>query len=496
MKTIRGTAASPGIAFGPVCYYSSAQTKVTEAAALNPALEWQLLQVARKTAEAQLEELYQKALKETGREQAEILDVQRTMMHDVEYVGVVEELIWKQKKNAPYAVWRAGQKFSAVMAATKDEYMQARAADILDVSNRLVNILMGGGPGCELVDSPCIVAAEDLAPSAMVQLGREKVLAIVTRRGSRTSHTAILARSMGVPALVQTDIEILPGVTGRKIAVDAYEGLCYLGPSEEQLRALRAKKKQEEAQKQQLQALRGLASTTPGGKTVRLYANVNTPDELPAVLEADAEGIGLFRSEFLYLGRKAPPGEEEQFEVYRKAAAALQGKPVVVRTLDIGADKQAEYLNLPPEENPALGFRGVRVSLARQAIFETQLRAVYRASAFGRVSILLPMVASVWEVQRCKAIAAEVRAALAAEGVAPGRVDIGIMIETPAAVLLADELAKEADFFSVGTNDLTQYTLAADRQHAGLEEYCDPHHPAVLKMLAMVAKSAAENGIP
>ena len=482
-----------GVAIGKVFVLSRGAAKAEDAGRADPQRELGRLVKAREQARAELQALYDKALRELGEEQAGIIDVQALLLDDIDLMEAIEEKI-RAGGSAAFAAREAGEEQAAIFEALDDDYMRARAADIRDVARRLVRALEGE-PCALSLDEPRIVVAEDLTPSETVSLDKGKILAFVTRQGSAQSHTAILARMMNIPSLVMADIEVSPGLAGHLMAVDGIEGSWYLDPDEATLAAMQKKAKSAREGRAALEAFRGRESVTKKGKKINLFANIGGPDDVKAALEGDAEGIGLLRSEFLYLGRDAFPTEDELFEAYKQIVEAMGGKKVIIRTLDIGADKQAAYFNLPKEENPALGLRGIRVCLARPDIFRAQLRAIYRASAFGTVSIMFPMIISVEEVRRIKEACASVRNELAAEGAAMGPVELGIMIETPAAAVISDLLAKEVDFFSVGTNDLTQYTLAVDRQNAGLGEFYNARHEALMRLLAFVAKSAREAGI-
>jgi phosphotransferase system enzyme I (PtsI) len=416
------------------------------------------------------------------------------MLQDDDFLEDVHTLIREHSARAAYAVEQVGKQFYDQFAALDDPYMQARAPDIADLSRRLVSVLTGSDTAFALT-VPSVVVAEDLTPSDTLSLDKTLIRAFVTRKGSTNSHTAILARILKIPSLVQSDIIVDKKFDGRPAAVDGHAGHVYINPDEATEQRLRKQEDADKAEEKSLEKLRGLPTVTKSGKKIELAANIGSVEDLKAVVANDAEGIGLFRSEFLYIGRSSYPTEEEQFTAYKLAAEALNGKRVIIRTLDIGADKQAAYFGLPEEENPALGYRAIRICLDRTDMFKTQLRALYRAAAFGKIAVMFPMITSVWELKRCKELAAEAKAELEKEGKKTGTIELGIMVETPAAAVCAEDLAKEAEFFSVGTNDLTQYTLAIDRQNAGLEKYLDVHHPALLKLLANIAKSARDAGI-
>lgn len=482
----------PGVAIGPAVVYRKAQRQMPTACG-DPAEEQKKFDQACAAAQAQLSELFEKAKKELGEEQAAIIEVQSLMLQDLDYLEAVADAI-QSGASAASAALDCGEMMAGMLAALDDEYMKARATDIRDVSQRVSGILCGGG-GFQLPEGSFLLVAEDLAPSETIQLPRDRILAFVTRQGSSSSHTAILARTLNIPSLVQADISLEDAEKAGVMAVDGFTGKWYADPDQATLTMLLKKQADAAAGKAALEAYRDRPSVTKSGKQILLCANIGSPADAEAAMKGDAEGVGLMRSEFLYLGRDSLPTEDELFDAYRKVAETMQGRPVVVRTLDIGADKQADYLNLDKEENPALGLRGLRICLKREDIFRPQLRAIYRASAYGSLSIMFPMVASVWELRRAKALCAEIRQELAAQGVAMGQVPIGVMVETPAAAVLAEDLAREADFFSVGTNDLTQYTLAVDRQNAKLGEFYDPYHPAVLALLGHIAKCAKAAGI-
>ena len=460
----------------------------------DPGAEWDAFNAAVKTADGQLEALFEKTREEIGEDEAMIVDVQRMMLEDEDFLDAVKNLIDNDSSRAAYAVDRVGRQFYDQFAALEDPYMQARAPDIADIARRLVAIITGIDTAFTITE-PSVVIAEDLTPSDTLSLDKKMIKAFVTRKGSTNSHTAILARILKIPSLVQADIPLDRGFDGKKAAVDGHTGVVYLEPDEATQKKLNAMEAADKAEEKSLEALRGLPTVTKSGKVIELAANIGSPEDLQSVLDNDAEAIGLFRSEFLYMGRNNYPSEEEQFNAYKAAAEALKGKRVVIRTLDIGADKQASYFGLPEEENPALGYRAIRICLDRVDMFKTQLRALYRAAAFGKIAVMFPMITSVWELKRCKELAAEAKAELEKNGKKTWDIELGIMVETPAAALCADELAKEAAFFSVGTNDLTQYTLAIDRQNADLEKYLDTHHPALLKLLATIAESAHKAGI-
>lgn len=494
MKVYQGKSVFSGVAFGEVFILPEREADIESAKAESPEREWEKYLSAKLKADAELGELFEKTLKEIGSEQADIIDVQRLMLEDGDFNEAVEERIRGEGASAAAAVSAAGKHFSAFFAGLDDPYMKARATDVADVSRRLEDILLGRSSRIEF-ENPVIVVANDLTPSQTLQFDKSRIRAFVIRQGSSNSHTAILARIMGIPCIVQSDIPLDKKLSGRKMAVDGENGLCYLEPDEKTMATLIDKQEEVLTRNRQLDSVRGLPSVTRDGRQIRLFSNIGYVEDVTAVLENDSEGIGLFRSEFLYLGRSDFPTEEEQFDAYRRVVTEMNGKTVIIRTLDIGADKKVDYFELDDEENPALGLRGVRICIDRPEIFITQLRAIYRASAFGNVALMFPMITSLWELRRCKEVVEQVKEELAREGLPIGSVEVGIMIETPASVIVADDLAKEVDFFSVGTNDLTQYTLALDRQNSKLEKFYDPHHPAVLELLRMTAHAAAENGI-
>ncbi len=496
MITINGKGVSNGVAVGPLYFYRRSTGAVPRVTDADPAVEWARFEAAKATAIGQLGELYEKALNEAGEEAAILFETHQMMLDDLDYVEAIQGLIESDHLNAEAAVSDTGVQFAEMFAAMDDSYMQARAADVKDISNRVVGILMGAVQGGIDSDVPVILASDDLAPSETVQLDKSKILGFVTAGGSGNSHTAILARTMGIPAIIGVGDQLKEAYEGKEVFVDGQTGEVVVDADEVTRDRLTKKQSKERALKELLDQLKGKPNETVDGKNIMVYCNIGNPGDMDAVLANDGGGIGLFRSEFLYLQGNDYPTEEEQFQAYKTVAERMGGKRVIIRTLDIGADKQADYFNLDHEENPAMGLRAIRICLTRPEVFKTQLRALYRASAYGKVAIMFPMITSVWEVQEIKRICKNVREELAAEGVPMADyVELGIMIETPSAVMMSDRLAKEVDFFSVGTNDLTQYTLAVDRQGNNLDKFYDSHHPAVLRMLKMAADNAHAAGI-
>ena len=493
MKQGTGLPVFPGIAIGPAAVFRDSRACVSHSSG-NPEIEKAKFRAALEKARKQLAALYEKSRSELGEDPAAMVEVQLLLLEDPELSEAVTAAI-EGGSAAAAAVEEAGNALAQVFESMEDTYMQARGADIRDLCGRLRDILCGEGR-FSLPEGPFLVAAEDLAPSQTVSLPRDRLLGFVTRQGSPLSHTAILARTWNLPALVQADIAPEGLENCRVLAVDGFSGTWYADPDEATLAMLTEKQTRAAAEQQALEAYRGVQTRTRSGTAVLLGANIGSAGDTEAAKLADAEGIGLLRSEFLYLGRTTPPKEEELFSAYQRVAQAMGPLPVVIRTLDIGADKQAPCLTLAKEENPALGLRGIRLCLDREDLFRNQLRAIYRASVFGNLRILFPMISSLWELKAAKAVCRQVREALTRKGVPFRDIPVGIMIETPAAAISADALARESDFFSVGTNDLTQYTLAADRQNAGLEKFYDPRHPALLALLSHVARAARKAGIP
>ena len=495
MEQYQGKSVFGGVAIGRIHIFSKGQQQVKRIKVQDTEAEKKRYREAVQTAIAELQGLYDKALKEVGEANAAIFEMHQMMLEDEDFTESVENIIDSQSVNAEYAVASTGDNFAQMFASMDDEYMRGRAADVKDISERLVSVLNGASRQQMDADEPVIVMAVDLAPSETVQMDKDKVLSFVTTQGSVNSHTAILARTMSIPALIGVDMPLDAELEGKFAIVDGDNGTVYIDPSEDVLAQMQEKKEQAEEKKQLLQQLKGKETITKDGKKIKLYANIGNSKDLAMVLQNDAEGIGLFRSEFLYLEKEDYPTENEQFMVYKMVAETMAGKQVIIRTLDIGADKQCDYFNMDPEDNPALGYRAIRICLTRPEVFKTQLRALYRVSAFGNISIMYPMITSVWEVKQIKKIVEEVKEELRAQNIEFGEVAQGIMIETPAAVMISRELAKEVDFFSIGTNDLTQYTLAIDRQNPKLDDFYDAHHPAVLKMIHMVAQNAHAEGI-
>lgn len=495
MRTYDGKSVCSGIAIGKIRVYKKDVQQVKRTKAKDPESELARFASAKEEAVRQLKCLYDKALKEVGEANAAIFEVHQMMLEDVDYNESVENIVRGQEVNVEYAVAATGDNFSRMFSAMDDDYMRERAADVKDISERLLAVLNGRNAGTAETEEPVIIVADDLAPSETVQLDKDMVLSFVTVHGSANSHTAILARMMEIPALVGAGLPLDETVDGKLGIVDGASGKIYMEPDEDTLNEMRERQQEEAEKKELLQRLKGRENVTLDGQKVMLYANIGNIKDLAMVMQNDAEGIGLFRSEFLYLEKEDYPDEEEQFQIYKQAAETMAGKRVIIRTLDIGADKQCGYFNMEHEENPALGYRAIRICLTRPEVFKTQLRALFRASAFGNIAIMYPMITSIKEIKRIKEVVGEVKAELDAQKMPYGEPEQGIMIETPAAALISDVLAREVDFFSIGTNDLTQYTLAIDRQNPKLDEFYDAHHPAVLRMISMVVENAHRAGI-
>ena len=495
MQIYNGKSVFGGIAIGKISVYQKKEQQVKRVKIDDPEQEMARYEKAKAEGIKQLQGLYDKALREVGEANAAIFEVHQMMMEDDGYNESVENIIRSQGVNAEYAVATTGDNYAQMFSAMDDDYMRERAADVRDISERLLTILNGEETGAVDADEPKIIVAEDLAPSETVQLDKDKVLSFVTVKGSLNSHTAILARTMAIPALVNTSVSLESEMDGRLGIVDGADGTFYVDPDEETLAEMKKRQEEDLSRKQLLLTLKGKENVTLDGQKVMLYANIGNIKDLATVIQNDAGGIGLFRSEFIYLEKEDFPTEEEQFQIYRQVAQTMAGKRVIIRTLDIGADKQCDYFHMEHEENPALGCRAIRICLTRPEIFKTQLRALFRASAFGKIAIMYPMIISVQEVRKIKGIVEEVKAELTSQGVEFGNPEQGIMIETPAAAIISDDLAKEVDFFSIGTNDLSQYTMAIDRQNPQLDLFFDPHHPAVLRMISLVVENAHKAGI-
>lgn len=495
MITLEGKSVFGGVAIGKIQFYKRNEITIKRTRVEDVEAEVERFRNAKAKTLELLKGLYEKALEDVGEANAMIFEAHQLMLEDPDYVESIENIIRTQDVNAEYAIGATADNFAAIFEAMDDAYMQGRAADVRDVSERLLQALSSQNETVMVMDEPVIIAADDLVPSETVQLDKEKVLSFVTMYGSANSHTAILARTMNIPAVIGLGEALKEEYDGKVAIVDGVDGKVYIDPDEETMASMQKKQKKDQEQKELLNQLKGKENVTKSGQKVNVYANIGNLADVGAVLKNDAGGIGLFRSEFLYLESDTYPTEEQQFAVYKKVAETMAGKKVIIRTLDIGADKQVDYFKLDKEDNPALGYRAIRICLTRPEIFKTQLRALYRASAYGQISIMFPMIISVAEVKKIKEVVEEVKAELRTEGAAFREdVELGIMIETPAAVMVSRELAKEVDFFSVGTNDLTQYTLAIDRQNQKLEDFYDSHHPAVLAMIRMAAESAHAEG--
>lgn len=492
MERYLGKAILKGIAIGPICFFSKEEKQIKRDKVEEVEKEIDRFEAAKQEAISQLNLLYEKAIKEVGEVNAAIFEVHVMMLDDDDFNDAVKNIILTQKVNAEYAVATAGDNFSTMFSEMEDEYFRARAADIKDISERVISLLVGDKSSQFIQDNPVIVVAKDLAPSETVQMDKEKLLGFVTELGSANSHTAILARMMNIPALI--GITIQESWNGKLAIIDGYTGTLIVDPDDVTLEEMSDKQKKDQEGKELLQSLKGKESKSLDGVSVKLYANISNVSDIANVFTNDGEGIGLFRSEFLYLEKENYPTEEEQFQAYKSVAEKMSGKKVIIRTMDIGADKKVDYFQLDQEENPAMGYRAIRICLEQLEMFKTQLRAIFRASIFGKISIMFPMIISVDEVIKIKQIIEEIKVELKKKEIPFGEVELGIMIETPAAVMISDLLAKEVDFFSIGTNDLTQYTLAIDRQNPKLDAFYNPHHKAILKMIQMVVENAHKEG--
>lgn len=496
MIVYKGKAVFGGIAIGAIQIFEKNRQKIICYKVTDLEAEVKRFDRARKKAQEQVMVMYQKALKEVGEENAAIFEVHHMLMNDTDYIHSILTIMIEQGVNAEYGVAVTGERFARMFEDMDDDYMRERAADIRDISEQIIRVLLGHEMAKMKNSEPVILVAQDLAPSETVMLDKEKVLSFVTIEGSSNSHTAILARTMNIPALVQTEVELDASLNGRMAIVDGFEGILYVDPTPELLAEKQQRLEEEMKKRDLLKLLKGKENVTLDGRKIKIYANIGNLKDLALVQENDAQGIGLFRSEFIYLESEDFPTEEEQFQIYRTVAQTMAGKKVIIRTLDLGADKQADYLKLEKEINPALGFRAIRICLTRKDLFRVQLRAIFRAGIYGQVSIMYPMITSMKEIAMIREIVEQVKAELREEGIPfQEEMEQGIMIETPAAVMISDLLAKEVDFFSIGTNDLSQYTMAIDRENAQLDDFFDPHHPAILRMIKMVADNAHQNGI-
>lgn len=495
MEQFTGKSVVKGIATGKVYVFDKRENKPEKKTITDIESEIRRFHHARSEAMDQLASIYEEAVARVGEENAMIFDMHKMMLEDLDYIEGIENRIKEESVNAEYAVALTGMEFSEVFASMDDEYMKARSTDVLDISARVIRVLEGRPEAGLHAQEPVILLAEDLTPSETIAMDKTKILAFVLTGGSTNSHTAILARSLDIPSLVGTNLELNDGFHGKTGIVDGTEGTFVVDPDDQLLEEMQAREKEFKERKERLQLLKGQENITKDGRMINLYANMGNVEDVDSVLANDAGGIGLFRSEFLYLGREDFPTEEEQFEAYKTVVSRMEGKKVIIRTLDIGADKKVDYFKLAPEDNPALGYRAIRICLRQEEIFRTQLRAIYRASAFGTVSIMFPMITSVWEIKKIKEIVDQVKEELTKEGISFSNVELGIMVETPAAAVISDLLAKEVDFFSIGTNDLTQYTLAIDRQNQSLDEFYDAHHESVLRLIDMTVKNGHREGI-
>ena len=496
MLVVKGKSVFSGIVIGPLALFHRNTVSTARRRVKDTEAEIKRFQQARSASVEQLKDMYEKAVQKVGEEEAAVFEVHQMMLDDDDYIDNIVTLITQEKINAEAAVEETAQQFSEMFRSMDDAYMKERAADVLDISRRIQVQLCGGEANDFSAYDGVILAADDLAPSETLQLDTDKILGFVTSGGSTNSHTAILARTLGITAVVNTGTQLHTDVEGKTVIVDGFTGTVYLDPDSATLDKMKKKQAEAEERKIRLEAYRGKESVTADGYKVNVFANIGNPDNVPQALANDAEGIGLFRSEFLYLENATYPTEEQQFEAYKKTAEMMGGKTVVIRTLDIGADKKVDYFDLKAEENPAMGMRAIRICLTRPTLFKTQLRALCRASAYGKIAIMFPMIISVDEVRRSRELLRQVQTELKREGIAfDESMEVGIMIETPAAALISDELAKEVDFFSIGSNDLTQYTLAIDRQQTDLDNFFDPHHPALLRLIEMTVKNGHKEGI-